>query len=92
MQRTFKARKGRTLLTVGLASAALFLAVAAAPAGNAAATSPAGRLQVERFGPKYLLGRRNPQTHSITAKATATLVDEFGPKYLLRYELNAAQS
>ena len=91
MQRTFMARKLRTPLAVGLASAALFLTVAAAPAGNAAATSPAGRLQVERLGPKYLPGRRNPQTRSITATA-AMLVDEFGPKYLLSYELNAAQS
>lgn len=48
--------------------------------------------QVERLGPKYLLGPRNPQIHSITATTRAMLVDEFGPKYLLSYELKAAQS
>jgi hypothetical protein len=93
MLRAFTAWKRQTLLAVGLASAALFLAVASAPAGNAGATSPANTpLKVERLGPKYLLGRRNPQTHSITATTRTMLVDEFGPKYLLSYELKAAQS
>ena len=90
MLRAFTARW--TLLAVGLASAALFLAVASTPAGNAGATSPTSTPQVERLGPKYLLGRPNPQTHPITATTSAMLVDEFGPKYLLSYELKAAQS
>ena len=93
MLRAFTAWKRQTLFAVGLASAALFLAVASAPAGSAGATSPAATpLQIERLGPKHLLGRRNPQTHSITATTRAMLVDEFGPKYLLGYELKAAQS
>jgi hypothetical protein len=93
MLRAFTAWKRQTLFAVGLASAALFLAVASAPAGNAGATSPANTpRQVERLGPKYLLGRRSPQTTSITATTSAMLVDEFGPKYLLSYELKAAQS
>jgi predicted transglutaminase-like cysteine proteinase len=92
MLQAFTAWKRRTLLAVGLASAALFLAVASAPAGSAGATSPAStQLQVERLGPKYLLDRRNHQTHSISATTEATLVNEFGPKYLLGYELKAAQ-
>ena len=93
MLRAFTAWKRRTLLAVSLASAALFLAVASAPAGYAGATSPADTpLQVVRLGPRYLLGRRNPQTRSITAATKALLVDEFGPKYLLGYELKAVQS
>ena len=89
----FTAWKRRTLLAAGLASAALFLAVALAPASNAGGTSPASTpLQVERLGPKYLLSPRNPRIHSITATTRAMLVDEFGPKYLLNYELRAAQS
>ena len=93
MLRAFTAWKRRTLPAVGLASAALLLALASAPASNAGATSPASTpLQVERLGPKYLLDPRNPQTHSITAATRAMLVDEFGPKYLLSYELKATQS
>jgi hypothetical protein len=93
MLRAFTVWKRRTLFAVGLGSAALFLAVASAPASNTGATSPASTpLQVERLGPKYLLGQRNPQTHSIIATTRAMLVDEFGPKYLLSYELKAAQS
>jgi hypothetical protein len=92
MLRALTAWKRRTLLAVGLASAALFLAMASAPAGNAGATSPASTPQVEQLGPKYLLDRPNPQTHPITATTKAILVDEFGPKYLLNYELRAAHS
>jgi hypothetical protein len=78
MLQAFTALRRRTLLVVGLAAAALSLAMASALAGNAGATSPARAM--------------TPQTRSITATTRDTLVAEFGPKFLLGYELKAAQS
>lgn len=78
------------LATVGLA-AAMLIAAAPALAGNGGKTAAVGSTQqVERLGPKYLLGLRSPRTRSIT-RTTGTIpitfrtlvVEELGPKYLL---------
>jgi hypothetical protein len=78
------------LATVALATAML-IAATPALAGNGRATPVTDKtLQVERLGPKHLLGAGSPQTRSITS-TTRTIpitlrtlnVEELGPKYLL---------
>jgi hypothetical protein len=91
MLRIFTAWRRQTLLAVALASAALFIPVASAPAGNAGATRPAATpSQLEQLGPKYLLGRGSSRPRPAKTAIRAMLVNEFGPKYLLGYELKAA--
>ena len=79
------------LATVALA-VAMLIAATPALAGNRRATPVTDKtLQVERLGPKHLLGAGSPRTRSITS-TTRTIpinlrtlnVEELGPKYLLR--------
>ena len=76
------------LATVAL-TAAMLIAATPALAGNGGAT-PGKALQVERLGPKYLLGAesaRTPSTTPLTRTRPVTSrtleVEELGPKYLL---------
>jgi hypothetical protein len=78
---------------LALAGVATGMLLAATPAlaGNGRATPVTDKtLQVERLGPKHLLGAGSPRTRSITS-TTRTIpitlrtlnVEELGPKYLL---------
>jgi hypothetical protein len=82
----------RRLASIAIA-AVLFIGTTPALAGHIGATPVDGKtLQLERLGPKFLLGPRSrirPTTSTkriLPLTARTLLVEEFGPKYLLGYE------